>query len=181
MTTEQLSDVHAHAHGSDLAEEPAKGTDFEAESAGRPARARVIPAFWRGRQGSDRKKIDVAPEAPSEQNQAPEESSWDIGSVHADELEAAAKAAEKSAMATVPMTPVRAAKQIFPGKGEAGSKGQAGRFVVWSAMTAAGLIRALMVTVGWTISSAFETRIRAGVAGSLLTLIVLVAWLAQLA
>lgn len=84
----------------------------------------------------------------------------------------AARAAQASDWAQELMSPVDAVKQIAPGKGDAGN------WIVWTAMTAAGLARALFVSVGYLIARGGETRIRAGVAGTVLLAALLIAALA---
>lgn len=78
-------------------------------------------------------------------------------------MAAMAQAAEASDWAREPMTPVVAAQQIAPAKGEAGRN-----WIVWTAMTFAGLARFVLVSLGYLVVRGGETRIRAGVATGVL-------------
>jgi hypothetical protein len=99
-----------------------------------------------------------------------------LGSMLLDELEAGRKAtvdaAEASDWASELMSPVDAIKQIAPRKGEAGN------WIIWSAMTIAGLARVLLVSLGYLVARGGETRIRAGAVTGLLVAAIVIGWLA---
>lgn len=144
------TDAHARAHRADLGPETGNRPDFEPKTAGTPVTrdARVIQMRPKTRQGDQPEEIKPYEPPP--------------GARPGGEFEAAralvSEAAEASDWSREPMTPVDAAKQITPAKGEAGN------WIVWSGMTIAGLARLVLVTAGWSIARGGETRIRAGVA-----------------
>ena len=92
------------------------------------------------------------------------------------ELAAAAaamvSAAEDSDWNEELMSPVEAIKQIAPAKGEASN------WIIWSAMTIAGIARAVLVGLGYLVARGAETRIRAGAITGLLMAVILISWLA---
>lgn len=150
MTTQPTADVHAHAHRADLAPETGNRALSEPKSARPGARARAVAHLHLVDQGSAR---DSGPgvESPG------------LGSALLDELEAMRLSAEASGWAREPMTPVAAVQQIVPAKGEAGRN-----WIVWTAMTFAGLARFVLVSLGYLVVRGGETRIRAGVATGVL-------------
>jgi hypothetical protein len=86
--------------------------------------------------------------------------------------EALTEAANASDWATEAMTPVAAWSQVAPRKGEAGN------WIIWTAMTAAGIARGVLVSVGYLISRGGETRTRAAVATGAFLLALTIAFLA---
>jgi hypothetical protein len=160
------SDVHVHAHPADLAPRSGKQGIFGRKSARADATpAGVISHLRLVDQESDGKRQTEAAEPGSI-----------FGSALLDELEAGRKAAvtaaEKSDWNDELMSPVDAIRQIAPAKGEASN------WIVWSAMTLAGLARALLVSLGYLIARGGETRTRAGVVAGLLTTVIVLSWLA---
>ncbi len=59
-------------------------------------------------------------------------------------------------------------RQVLPAKGEAASRTE------WTAMTAAGLFRAVVITVLWTVGLSVATRKRAAVGLAVVVLLVIV-------
>jgi hypothetical protein len=147
MTTQHVDGVHAHTHPADLASETGKQPVSERKSAGPWARARAVPHLH---------LVDQSPAPDPVPDDAVPETG--LGSALLDEMEAVRLAAEASDWAREPMTPVTAAKQIAPAKGEAGRN-----WIVWTAMTVAGLARFILVSLGYLVARGGETRIRAGV------------------
>lgn len=88
-------------------------------------------------------------------------------------MAAMTQAAEASDWAREPMTPVTAFKQIAPAKGEAGKN-----WIVWTAMTFAGLARFILVSAGYLVARGGETRIRAGVVTGVLVAAIVIGSLA---
>lgn len=150
------TDVHAHVQDADLAPEAPNQADFDPGSVRAGAtRARAISHLRLVGQGSGRS---------SEKSARQDELSA--------ALAATGHAAQASDWAGELMSPVEAIKQIAPAKGEASN------WIIWLAMSLAGLSRAGFVSVGYLIARGGETRIRAGVAGGLLLLAVALSWLA---
>jgi hypothetical protein len=152
MTAAPISDVRAHMHLADLAENPDLHPDSGVNPARGAARARVIP---------------LRPE--HRQDPAPENDRGLDGGLAAG-LQAVREAAEDSDLARAPMTVWTAFEQLAPAKGEASGK------LVWTAMTFAGLLRLIYLAVGHLVAKGGETRIRAAVATGVLTAAVVVSW-----
>ena len=150
MTAQPTSDVHVHAHRADLAPETGNRPLSEPKSARPGARARAVAHLHLVDQGPAR---DSGP-APDEALDAERPG---LGSALLDEMTAMSQAAEASHWARELMTPVAAAKQVAPAKGEAGN------WIIWTAMTVAGLARLILVSLGYLVARGGETRIRAGV------------------
>jgi hypothetical protein len=168
VTTQPTEDVRVHMHRADLAPETGNRAVSGPESARPPARARAVSHLRVVDQGS-------AP-VPDDDVLAAEEKGFGVGSMLLDELEAGrratATAAEASDWASELMSPVEAAKQIAPRKGEASN------WIIWSAMTFAGLARVLLVSLGYLVARGAETRIRAGAITGLLVTVIVISWLA---
>jgi hypothetical protein len=81
-----------------------------------------------------------------------------------DLLASAAEAAAESDWSAEAMTPVAAIKTVAPRRGEAGN------WIIWTAMTLGGLARLILVSLGYLIAKGGETRIRAGVAATVFLL-----------
>lgn len=142
------SDVHVHAHAPDLAGKPGDRADSRLKSARADAtHARAVPHLHLVDQG-------FVPDDPRPADREP--TGARTGELEA-ALEATARAAEASDWARELMTPVAAAKQVAPAKGEAGN------WIIWTAMTVAGLARLILVSLGYLVARGGETRIRAGV------------------
>jgi len=166
MTAQPTSDVHAHAQRADLAPETGERPFSEPKSARPWARARAVAHLHLVDQGPAR---DSEPE-PDEVLDAERSG---LGSALLDEMTAMSEAAEASDWAREPMTPVVAAKQIAPAKGEAGKN-----WIVWTAMTFAGLARFILVSLGYLVARGGETRIRAGVVTGVLVAAIVIGSLA---
>jgi hypothetical protein len=161
MTAQPIPDVHAHTCAPGEAQKSKNRTDPEPNPARGAARARVIPLF--GRKGQEATPKE---DPPTINPQKP------LGQQLWEELAGADQALADSDLAREPLTPYQALITVAPGKGEAGGAG------IWVAMTLAGLIRLGGVSLGWLIAQGFATRIRAGVAGTIIALAVLLAALA---
>jgi hypothetical protein len=152
-------DVHVHAHRADLAGNPGSRADSASKSARAPgdAPARAVPHLHLVEQEDPAEKIS-ARRGGGETEAA---------------LAALAQAADASDWAREPMTPVAAAQQIAPAKGEAGKN-----WIVWTAMTLAGLARFILVSLGYLVARGGETRIRAGVVTGVLVAAIVIGSLA---
>jgi len=144
-------DVQAHVHTGDHPLHPLGGGASEAKSARamRDARARAIPHLH---------VVDQDERAGSTENGRPS-----LGGGILDDLVAASADSDWS---TEAMTPVAAIKAVAPRKGEAGN------WIIWTAMTLGGLARLILVSLGYLIAKGGETRIRAGVAAAVFLLAV---------
>lgn len=153
------SDVHAHAHRADQAPETAKRRLFGRKTARADATpAGVIPQLRLVDQESTAKSQTESPKAPSRP----------FGAGLSDELKAGQKvaldAAEDSPWDGQLMSPIDAIKQVAP------SKGEASNWIIWTAMTIAGLARVLLVGTGYLIARGGDTRIKAGVVAAVIVL-----------
>jgi hypothetical protein len=160
------SDVHVHAHRADLAPETGNRADSGRKSARTPAtQARVIPLRTDLRQEDPEKKSERAGRGSRSPLEAELAAGWAV----------VAETAQASEYARAPMTPVEAAKQVAPARGEAGN------WMLWSAMTAAGVARLVLVSVGHLIAHGGETRLRAAVVTMIFLLALAGGYLAGLA
>lgn len=162
--TAAQTDVHAHAHATDLGQKPQNPWDFPPKTAGTGVSrdARVIPIRRDRRQGDQPEEIQTSPKAPSKPRGG--------------EFEAAAKLLGEQAVDggwdREPMTPVEAFKTVAPAKGEASN------WIIWAGMTAAGVARLLIVTAGTVIVRGGDTRIKAAAVSSVLLMALAIAYLA---
>lgn len=149
--------VHAHAHPADLAGKPGfrGGSDPKSARTGATRDTRV-PHLHLVEQEDRPEKISARRAGESEAA-----------------LAALTQAADASDWARDVMTPVAAAKQVAPAKGEAG-----GNWIVWTAMTVAGLARLIIVSLGYLVARGGETRIRAGVVMGVLVAAIVIGALA---
>lgn len=157
-------DVHAHVHRTQTAPTSAKPAPKGPKSVRTDATpARVIPLRPGDRQGSRRISPQESRNAASE---AP------LGSLR-DVVAAASEEIRESGLTRTPMSVEQAASQIVPEADPNRSK------FATAAMVIGGLFRLIIVSFGHTIAHAGATRIRAGVAGSVLILSLLVAVIAR--
>lgn len=166
MTTQPVEDVRAHVHRADLAPEAGNQPGFGPKSARPGARAGArVPHLH---------LVDQEP-APDSVPDDPIPGSNRPGAGLAEELRAAVSALDEAAgdsdWATPPMNPVEAWKQLAP------SKGEAGNWIIWTAMAAAGLARGIWVSLGYLVLRGTETRIRASVATAALLVALVLAFL----
>lgn len=154
------SDVHVHAHPADLAGKSGYrgGSDPKSARTGATRDARV-PHLHLVQQEDRPEKISARRAGQG-------------GEIDA-ALAALSQAADASDWARELMTPVSAARQVAPAKGEAG-----GNWIVWTAMTVAGLARLIIVSLGYLVARGGETRIRAGVVAGVLVAAIVVGALA---
>lgn len=158
-------DVRVHVHPADQAATEPKRRFFGRKSAPAGATpAGVIPQL----------RLVDQESGPNRQTNDSEPGSI-FGSALLDELEAgqkvAAEAAEDSEWSGELMSPFEALKQTAPAKGEAAN------WIIWSAMTLAGMARVLLVTLGYLIARGGQTRIRAGVVAGLLVTVLALSFL----
>lgn len=154
-TEAATNDVHVHAHPADLGPKTEKRGIFRRKTARTDAtRAGVIPQLRLVDQASEQKR----------QTKAAKPSSGGL----AEELRAGQKvalaAAEDSPWSGQLMSPIEAIKQVAP------SKGEAANWIIWTAMTLAGLARVLLVSTGYLIARGGDTRIKAGVVAAVIVL-----------
>jgi hypothetical protein len=157
-------DVHAHAHAEDLAPKPAKRRGFHWKSARAQgdACARVIPDDVDLRQEDLEKTAKPASRVLAES----------LLQEAVEAMELTRETAENSDFNREPMTAVAAWKQVAPGKGEAGN------WVAWTALTAAGLARALIISLAYGVALCAETRVGASVIALIFITAVAIATLA---
>lgn len=150
------ADVRAHTHPADLAPETGNRAFWRRKS----ARADATPAH----------AVPHLKVVDQEIRGSSKKSSSD-GELAAG-LAAMTRAAEESDWNEELMSPVEAIKQIAPAKGEASN------WIIWSAMTVAGLARAVLVSLGYLVARGADTRIKAGAITGLLMAVILISWLA---
>lgn len=159
--TAMRADVHAHVHPADLPAQGPWGPEKGPESTSTGAtRARVIQLHpGQGQEDRPQKKSE---DSSGSRRRRKARKAGDLAAA----ADLVREAAADSDLAEQPMTAVEAWEQIAPGKGEAGGK------IKWLCMTAAGLTRALFVTLGHLIIRGSDTRIKAGVLALMILLAV---------
>lgn len=172
MTAQPAEGVHARAMRADLAQEggfqPQNGTGSACPGA--PAGARVSHLRLVDQEAAGNLVLDDPPPPGKRRPGA------GLAAALTEEARAAqaalADAAGDSDWAAEAMTPVAAWSQVAPRKGEADN------WIIWTAMTVAGVCRGVLVSLGYLIARGGETRIRATVAAGAFLLALTIAFLA---
>jgi hypothetical protein len=156
------TDVRAHTHSADHPQ--GRGNPWHSGPESASARvtrdARVIPI-----------RREVRQEPPQDQP-APRKATGGLSAEMQAATAAVKNAAENSDWAAEAMTPVAAWMQVAPRRGEADN------WIIWAGMTAAGIARGVLVSLGYLVVRGGETRLRAGVAAGILILAMAAAFLA---